>query len=127
MAMHHVLVVDDSPSIRQMVVMILEEEGIETTEANNGRDALAKLEKNQSISCVLLDLNMPVMGGVELIKAVRQQDCYRSLPLIVLTKDDQKSRRQEVLDCGATGHLVKPFDPDQLLQAVTMVLPGNNS
>ncbi|MEA3544149.1 MAG: response regulator [Thermodesulfobacteriota bacterium] len=115
-----ILTVDDSKSIRQMVSFTLQQAGYQVIEAEDGQDALAKMTSD--VKLVLSDLNMPNMNGIELIKAIRANASTKFLPVIMLTTESQDSVKQEGRAAGATGWIVKPFNPDQLLGVVKKVL-----
>ncbi|HXV20443.1 MAG TPA: response regulator [Desulfuromonadales bacterium] len=116
-----IMTVDDSPTIRQMLAMALKGAGYEVVEAEHGKDALSKLETEQ-VSMLITDLNMPQMNGIELIRSVRQSPGLRFLPIIMLTTETQEAKRQEGKAAGASGWIVKPFKPEQLLKVVQMVM-----
>jgi len=111
---------DDSKSVRQMVSFTLQQAGYNVVEAEDGKDALAKL--NEQVNMVLTDLNMPNMDGIELIKAIRAEPRYKFMPVIMLTTESQANKKQEGKAAGATGWIVKPFSPEQLLAVVKKVL-----
>jgi two-component system chemotaxis response regulator CheY len=115
-----ILTVDDSKSIRQMVSFTLQQAGYDVIEAEDGQDALTKL--TAEVKLVLTDLNMPNMNGIELIKAIRAKAAYKFLPVIMLTTESQDGIKQQGRAAGATGWIVKPFNPDQLLGVVAKVL-----
>jgi len=115
-----VMTVDDSASVRQMVAFTLKNAGYAVIEAVDGKDALGKL-KGQ-VDMILTDLNMPNMDGITLIKSVRAQAAYKFIPIVMLTTESQAGRKQEGKDAGATGWIVKPFKPEQLLAVVQKVL-----
>ena len=116
-----IMTVDDSASVRQMVRFTLNDAGYDVVEASDGLDALGKL-KSQSVHMVLADLNMPRMDGISLIREIRGLSQYKFIPLIMLTTESQDSRKQEGKAAGATGWIVKPFRPEQLLAVVKKVL-----
>ncbi len=116
-----IMTVDDSASIRQMVSFTLKEAGYNVIEAVDGLDALSKLDGSQ-IDMMFIDLNMPNLDGIGLIKAVRTETKFRFIPLVLLTTESQASKKQEGKLAGATGWIVKPFKPEQLLQVVKKVL-----
>jgi two-component system chemotaxis response regulator CheY len=116
-----IMTVDDSPTIRQMLAMSLKGAGYEVVEAENGKDALIKLETEQ-VNMLITDLNMPQMNGIELIRIVRQSPGLRFLPIIMLTTETQEAKRLEGKAAGASGWIVKPFKPEQLLKVVQMVM-----
>ncbi len=115
-----ILAVDDSASIRQMVGFTLRNAGYDVVEAVNGRDALAKMADR--VHMVLTDLNMPEVDGIELVKRIRAGSANRYVPIVLLTTESQDSKKQEARAAGATGWIVKPFRPDQLLAVVKRVL-----
>lgn len=115
-----IMTVDDSASVRQMVSFTLKNAGHEVIEASDGQDALKKL--SGPIKMVITDLNMPNMDGITLIKNVRANAAYKFIPIIMLTTESQASKKQEGKAAGATGWVVKPFKPEQLLAVVKKVL-----
>ena len=115
------LVVDDSASMRQMVAFVLQQGGFTVLESANGREALQQLS-GQPISLIVTDLNMPVMDGMSFIREVRAQPTYRFTPILMLTTESQESLKLEGKAAGATGWIVKPFDPDKLMAVVGKVL-----
>lgn len=115
-----ILTVDDSKSIRQMVSFTLQQAGYQVIEAEDGQDALKKL--TPSVKLVLSDLNMPNLDGIGLIKAIRANPSTKFLPVVMLTTESQAGKKQEGKAAGATGWIVKPFNPDQLLAVVKKVL-----
>jgi two-component system chemotaxis response regulator CheY len=117
-----ILIVDDSISMRQMVSFTLQQGGYEVIEAEHGQDALNKLAK-VTVDLILTDLNMPVMDGITLIHNVRKQPALKSKPILMLTTEGLAAKKEEGKAAGATGWIVKPFDPDKLLQTLAKVLP----
>ena len=115
-----IMTVDDSASIRQMVGMTLKSAGFEVIEACDGQDALSKLKGD--VHMIITDLNMPNMDGVTLIKNVRAGASHKFIPIIMLTTESQAGKKQEGKAAGATGWIVKPFNPEQLLAVVNKVL-----
>jgi two-component system chemotaxis response regulator CheY len=116
-----IMTVDDSPTIRQMLSVALKGAGYDVVEAENGKDALQKLE-TEPVNMLITDLNMPQMNGIDLVRSVRQSLGLRFLPIIMLTTESQESKRQEGKAAGASGWIVKPFKPEQLLKVVQMVM-----
>ena len=117
-----VLIVDDSETVRQVLKLALGNAGYQVVEAEDGFDALAKLSGVQ-IDMLITDLNMPNMDGITLIKEVRQNPSNRFMPIIMLTTESQPAKKQEGKSAGASGWIVKPFKPEQLLAVVRMVCP----
>lgn len=116
-----VLTVDDSASIRQMVAFTLKSAGYEVMEAVDGEDGLNKA-KMKTANLVLTDQNMPKMDGLTLIKTLRTLPQYRSAPILVLTTESSDAMKAAGKAAGATGWLVKPFDPQKLLEVVKKVI-----
>jgi two-component system chemotaxis response regulator CheY len=116
-----VLTVDDSASIRQMVSFTLKSAGYEVVEAVDGEDGLNKA-KSRSADLVLTDQNMPRMDGLTLIKTLRGLPQYRSTPILMLTTESSDAMKAAGKAAGATGWLVKPFDPQKLLEVVKKVI-----
>lgn len=116
-----IMTVDDSASVRQMVSFTLKNEGYEVSEAEDGVDALAKLQQ-QPVDMVLTDLNMPNMDGIELIKQLRANPNFKFVPIIFLTTESQEEKKQQGKQAGATGWIVKPFKPEQLVGVIKKVL-----
>lgn len=116
-----VLVVDDSTSMRQMVSFTMKEAGFEVIEGSNGQEALTHVQ-GKPINLVITDLNMPVMDGMTLIRQLRAKPEYKFTPILMLTTESQESKKQEGKAAGATGWIVKPFNPEQLLQVVAKVV-----
>lgn len=116
-----IMTADDSASVRQMVAFTLKQNGYEVVEAMDGRDALTKLG-TQKVDMLLTDLNMPNLDGIGLIKGVRGGSLNRMIPIIMLTTESQDSRKTEGKAAGATGWIVKPFKPEQLIAVIKKVL-----
>ena len=116
-----ILTVDDSASIRQMVSFTLKSAGYEVIEASDGMDGLDKA-KTKTFNLVLTDQNMPRMDGVSLIKSLRGMPSYRSTPILMLTTESSDAMKQQGRAAGATGWLVKPFDPQKLIEVVKKVI-----
>ena len=115
-----VLTVDDSASVRQMIRFTLSDAGYGVIEAVDGKDALAKLES--PVNLIITDLNMPNLDGLGLIRRVRSNPAWKGVPIIMLTTESQESRKQEGKAAGATGWIVKPFTPQQLVNVVRRVI-----
>jgi two-component system chemotaxis response regulator CheY len=116
-----IMTVDDSPSIRQMVGFTLRQAGHQVAEAGDGREALLKLQQ-QPADLVVTDLNMPHMNGIELIRQLRALPQYKFVPILLLTTESQPEKKLEGKAAGATGWIVKPFTPEQLVAVVNKVL-----
>ena len=119
--MQSILAVDDSASMRQMVSFTLKGAGYNVIEAVDGQEAFDKA-KGQSVDLVLTDQNMPRMDGITLVRNLRGLPSYAKTPMLILTtesSDDMKTRGKAA---GATGWLVKPFDPNKLLEVIKKVI-----
>jgi two-component system chemotaxis response regulator CheY len=116
-----ILTVDDSASIRQMVAFTLKNAGYEVVEAVDGVDGLDKA-RGGTVHLVLTDQNMPRMDGLTLIKTLRAQPQYKSVPMLMLTTESSAAMKAQGRAAGATGWLVKPFDPQKLLDVVKKVI-----
>ena len=116
-----ILAVDDSASMRQMVTFTLKSAGFDVTDAVDGVDALGKA-KTAKFDLVLTDVNMPNMDGISLIKELRVLPNYKFTPILMLTTESGTDKKMEGKSAGATGWIVKPFNPDQLLATIKKVL-----
>lgn len=116
-----ILTVDDSSSVRQMVSFTLKEAGYDVVEACDGKDALSKLN-GSCVKMIVTDLNMPNMDGIELIRNVRAISEFKFIPIIMLTTESQENKKIEGRKVGATGWIVKPFKPEQLVAVTKKVL-----
>ena len=119
--MKKILAVDDSASMRQMVCFTLKTAGFDVTEACNGDEAL-KVAQQGEYDLVISDVNMPIKDGLTLIRHLRTLPNYKFTPLLMLTTESGTEKKQEGRSAGATGWIVKPFNPDQLLATVRKVL-----
>ena len=123
MAKKLILVIDDSVSLRQVVGIALKTAGYDVIEAADGQQALALLD-GRRIHLMICDVNMPVMDGITFVKEAKKLQAYRFTPIIMLTTESRESRKQEGQIAGAKAWVVKPFRPEQMLQAVTkLILP----
>jgi two-component system chemotaxis response regulator CheY len=119
--MHSILAVDDSASMRQMVAFTLKGAGYNVIEAADGQEAYDKA-KGESVDLVLTDQNMPRMDGITLVKNLRALSSYASTPILILTTESSDEMKALGRAAGATGWLVKPFDPGKLLDVVRKVI-----
>ena len=119
--MARILAVDDSPVMRQMVKATLAEAGHEVAQAANGEEAL-RMAAGQVFDMVITDLNMPVMDGLALIRKLRELPAYSSMPMIALTTESTTEVKRAGREAGATAWVVKPFNPQRLIGAVTALL-----
>ncbi len=116
-----VLIADDSPTIRKFVAFSLTMQGLEVISAVDGMEALEKIPE-QRIDLLITDLNMPNMDGFELIKAVRQTEEYKDIPIIILSSLSSSEEIELGMSCGANSYLVKPFDPKRIQYEVAKYL-----
>ena len=122
MAEYSCLIVEDSPMMRQLLVFALARvKNLRVTEADDGVDGLRKLAQSK-YDVIITDINMPRMDGFGLIDHVRKQRADRSTPILVLTTESDEEKKQRARQAGATGWIVKPFDPQKLIAAVRRVL-----
>tara|TARA_R110001583_G_scaffold20941_8_gene79918 strand:+ start:2299 stop:2667 length:369 start_codon:yes stop_codon:yes gene_type:complete len=121
MPMATILAVDDSASMRQMVTFTLKGAGYDVQEACDGSEAL-NIAKTQKFDLVLSDVNMPVMDGIQLVTELRTLPEYKFVPILMLTTESSGDTKMAGKKAGATGWIVKPFNPDQLLNTIKKVL-----
>lgn len=119
--MHSILAVDDSPSMRQMVAFTLKNAGFNVVEAVDGQDAYEKAS-TRDFNLVLTDQNMPRMDGLALIKTLRTLPTYAKTPILMLTTESSDEMKAKGRAAGANGWLVKPFDPQRLIEVVKKVI-----
>ena len=119
--MTRILAVDDSPSMRQMVSIALLAAGYRVESASDGIEALAIADRER-FDLVITDVNMPNMDGITLVRALRGRAPYRFVPMLVLTTEATPERKMEGKAAGATGWLVKPFNPERLIATIAKVL-----
>jgi two-component system chemotaxis response regulator CheY len=118
------LVVDDSPTMRQMVAFTLTNAGFNVVEAEHGKDAVNKVVAGPKMDIVVTDLNMPEMDGISLIKELRKMAAFKFTPILMLTTESAIEKKQAGKEAGATGWIVKPFNPDVMLKIIAKVLPS---
>jgi two-component system, chemotaxis family, chemotaxis protein CheY len=116
-----ILIIDDSATVRQVAGIALTGAGYTVIEAADGQDGLAKLN-GQKIHLIISDINMPNMDGITFIKEVKKLPAYRFTPIIVLTTESQENKKQEGQAAGAKAWVVKPFQPAQMLAAVSKLI-----
>jgi len=121
MAKKRILAVDDSKSLRQMVSFTLRGAGYDVIEAEDGQEALALAQGDDAFNLVLTDQNMPRMDGLTLIRSLRALPAYRTAPILVLTTESSDEMKQQGRAAGATGWIVKPFNPERLVEIVKKV------
>jgi two-component system chemotaxis response regulator CheY len=108
--------------MRQMVAFTLKSAGFAVVEGSNGQEGLQRLD-GQKVELIIADLNMPVMDGMTMIRQIRSRSQYKFTPILMLTTESQETKKAEGKAAGATGWIVKPFNPDQLLAVIKKVLP----
>lgn len=118
---HDILAVDDSPSMRALVATTLAEAGYKVLQAVDGVQAL-ELAKTETVRLVVADVNMPRMDGLTLLKGLRSLAAYKFVPILILTTEISADKKAEAKSAGATGWLVKPFDPQTLVQTIRRVI-----
>jgi two-component system chemotaxis response regulator CheY len=116
-----ILIVDDSASLRQVVNIALSSAGYEVIEACDGVDALGKLD-GRKIHLIISDVNMPNMDGITLVKEIKQKADYKFTPIIMLTTESQEDKKAQGQAAGARAWVVKPFQPAQMLAAVSKLI-----
>ena len=115
-----VLTVDDSRTMRDMVSFTLKGAGYDVVEAGDGQQALSVMAGDR-VDLVITDLNMPVMDGLTLIRKLRETPAHRTLPILMLTTEADETKKAEGRNAGATGWIVKPFNPEKLISVVQKV------
>src|ERR1700756_5072369 len=117
-----ILTIDDSKTIRDMLMLTLAEAGFEVLQAVDGQDGLDVLDKEQ-VDVVITDINMPRMDGYEVIRHMRSNSAHKTTPILVLTTESEADKKNLARAAGATGWMVKPFDPDRLIATINKVAP----
>lgn len=119
-----ILIVDDSTSLRTVVKLALTRAGYDVHEAGDGLEALAKLENVPKVNLIVSDVNMPNMDGITFVSRVKQHPRHKFTPVIMLTTEGQDAKKEQGRAAGAKAWIVKPFNPPQLLDAVSkLILP----
>jgi two-component system, chemotaxis family, chemotaxis protein CheY len=121
-AAKRILTIDDSKTIRDMLMMTLAEAGFDVLQAVDGQDGLDMLDKER-VDVVITDINMPRMDGYEVIRQMRANAAFKSMPVLVLTTESEAEKRNLARAAGATGWMVKPFDPERLIATINKVAP----
>ncbi|HME70731.1 MAG TPA: response regulator [Myxococcota bacterium] len=121
-ATHRILIVEDSPTMRQLLVFALKRlKGAEMVEAQDGMDGLRKVSSDH-FDLALIDINMPVMDGLKLIRLIRGEDNLKEMPIVVITTEGAKEDRERALALGANEYLTKPIQSNRVLQVVRNLL-----
>lgn len=118
------LIVDDSPTMRQMVAFTLTNAGFTVIQAEDGKDAVKKVSSGMKLDIVVTDLNMPEMDGIALIKELRKLTTFKFTPILMLTTESAAEKKVAGKEAGATGWIVKPFNPEVLLKTIAKVMPA---
>ena len=118
-----VMLVDDSRTVLMSMSAILTKSGFDVVTASDGSDALAKLDAARP-NLIISDLNMPTMDGLEFVREARKRPAVRFTPILMLTTESAQAKRAEAKAAGATGWLVKPVGPDELIAVIRQVVPG---
>lgn len=117
-----ILIVDDSSSLRTVVKLALVRAGYDVLEACDGEDGLAKLDKAAKVHLIVSDVNMPKLDGIAFVKQVKQHARHKFTPVIMLTTEGQNEKKEQGRAAGAKAWIVKPFNPPQLLDAVSKLI-----
>ncbi len=117
-----ILTIDDSKTIRDMLMLTLSDAGFDVMQAVDGQDGLDVLGDDR-VDVIITDINMPRMDGYEVIRQLRQNSVHKATPILVLTTESDVEKRNLARDAGATGWMVKPFDPERLVATVRKVAP----
>lgn len=118
----HILIVDDSKTVRNLVAFIMKKEGFRVTTAEDGLDGLEKLYGAGKVDLIVSDINMPRMDGLTFIKALREQANYRDLPIVVLSTEGEDRDIDSAISIGANIYMVKPAQPEKLMKNIKMLL-----
>ena len=118
----HILIVDDSKTVRNLVAFILKAEGFKVPTAEDGLDGLEKLYAMESVDLIMSDINMPRMDGFTFIAQVREQDIYKDIPIIILSTEGEDRDIQKGIQLGANLYMVKPAQPDKMVRNIKMLL-----
>ncbi len=118
----HILLVDDSKTVRNLVAFIMKKEGFRVTTAEDGLDGLEKLYSADHVDLIISDINMPRMDGFTFIKTVREQDTFRDVPIVVLSTEGKEQDIQQGMTLGANLYMVKPAQPEMMVKNVRMLL-----
>ena len=118
----HIMVVDDSKTIRNLVAFVLKGEGFKVSTAEDGLDAIEKLYSLDPVDLIVSDVNMPRMDGFTFIKTIRAQDAYKDIPIIVLSTEGQEKDIQTGMSLGANLYMVTPAQPEKMVRNIKMLL-----
>jgi two-component system, chemotaxis family, chemotaxis protein CheY len=118
-----ILTIDDSKTMRDMLMLTLSDAGYDVIQAVDGEDGVNVLKGGERVDVVITDINMPKMDGYEVIRQLRKDPANKTLPILVLTTESDTDKRSIAREAGATGWMVKPFDPERLVQTIRKVSP----
>jgi two-component system chemotaxis response regulator CheY len=118
-----ILVIDDSALIHQMYRMVLSRYKCQIVTAQNGREGLDKLAKNPDVDLILVDINMPIMGGLEFIKNAMADEKYRNIPMVIVSTEGKEEDTQRGLAMGAKAYVKKPFQPSAVHSLIEQIFP----
>jgi two-component system chemotaxis response regulator CheY len=118
----HILIVDDSKTIRNLLAFVVKSEGFRVTTAEDGLDGLEKLYSMDSVDLIVSDVNMPRMDGFTFIKTLREQDAYKDVPIIVLSTEGREKDIATGMNVGANLYMVKPAEPAKMIRNIKMLL-----
>jgi two-component system chemotaxis response regulator CheY len=119
-----IMIVDDSQTMLMSMEGMLSKAGLSVSKANNAEEALVILKGGSKPDMIITDLNMAAMNGIQLIREVRRLPGYQFMPIVMLTTESQQEKRNEAKSAGATGWMVKPVQPQSMLQIVKQLVPG---
>jgi len=119
-----IMIVDDSQTMLMSMEGMLSKAGLSVSKANNAEEALVILKGGSKPDMMITDLNMAAMNGIQLIREVRRLPGYQFMPIVMLTTESQQEKRNEAKSAGATGWMVKPVQPQSMLQIVRQLVPG---
>ncbi|MDH4128610.1 MAG: response regulator [Spirochaetota bacterium] len=114
----NILSIDDSSSMRQIIKSCLEKEGFKVFEAQDGLQGLEKINSSEIFDLFLVDVNMPNMDGISFVKELRKNHQYKNTPVVMLTTESQNEKKLEGQQAGATGWVIKPFNPEEFIKVV---------
>ncbi|MDR0239225.1 MAG: response regulator [Deltaproteobacteria bacterium] len=118
----HIMIVDDSKTIRNLLAFVVKAEGFRVTTAEDGLDALEKLYSMETVDLIVSDVNMPRMDGFTFIKTLREQDGYKDVPIIVLSTEGKEQDIATGMQLGANMYMVKPAEPAKMIRNIKMLL-----
>ncbi len=118
----HIMVVDDSKTIRNLLAFVMKAEGFKVTTAEDGLDGLEQLYNGAKVDLIISDINMPRMDGFTFIKTLREQEAYKDTPIIVLSTEGQQKDIQKGMSFGANLYMIKPAQPEKMVRNIKMLL-----